>query len=291
MSHSIAVVIPAFNEAGAIEETIKRIQTVAAAEEWDLELVVVDDGSTDGTGEKARSAGAQVIRHPKNGGYGISLQHGIAATSAPYIAITDADGTYPVEELPKLLSLVEDVGHDMAVGARTGTEYKKGLFKYPARWLFRWFAEYVAGRRIPDINSGLRVFRRTKLMPHLTRTCYGFSFTTSITLIFFLNGFFVTYLPIAYTKRIGASKVRHLHDTLRTAQILTSVICAYNPLKLFLLLAVPIKLIGLSLIIIGWVFKADTPFLLGGIFLLASAIIFALGCLAETVRTNTQKIS
>lgn len=289
MPHSLAVVIPAFNEAGAIEETIKRVQAVAAAEEWDLELVVIDDGSTDQTGERAQMAGATVIRHPINGGYGISLQHGIAATNAPYIAITDADGTYPVEDLPKLFAAVEQNGSDMAVGARIGAEYKKGLFKYPARLLFRWFAEYVAGRRIPDINSGLRVMRRAKLMPHLPRTCYGFSFTTSITLIFFLNGYFVTYLPISYKKRIGASKVRHFHDTLRTAQILTSVICAYNPLKLFLLIAAPIKIAGCIMLTSGLIASRNGLILVGGIFLVISMLIFSLGCLAETVRTNLQK--
>lgn len=291
MNYDIAVVIPAFNEGDAIGQTIERVRAVALTNGWNAEIVVVDDGSTDNTAAVAREFGVSVVQHPTNGGYGISLQHGIATTTAPYIAITDADGTYPVEELPKLLALVREKGFDMAVGARQGTEYRKGFFKYPARILFRLFAEYVAGRRIPDINSGLRVMRRVKLMPHLHRTCFGFSFTTSITLIFFLNGFFVTYMPVSYVKRVGTSKVHHFHDTLRTAQILVSVICAYNPLKLFLLIAAICGIVGLVSTAVALGTDSTAAWIFAGIFFAAAPVIFALGCLAESVRRNLTKES
>lgn len=289
MSKPLSVIIPALNEADGIVPTLDRVKAVAVAQGWDLELIVVDDGSTDDTGEKARAAGATVIRHPTNGGYGLSLQDGIRAARHPYIAITDADGTYPVEDLPKIYSMVVDQGFDMAVGARTGTEYKKGLLKYPARILFRLLAEYVAGRRIPDINSGLRVMRREKLLPHLSRTCLGFSFTTSITLIFFLNGFFIGYTPIDYAARMGKSKVKHITDTLRTSQIMVSVISHYNPLKLFLLIALVCLLAALVAAFLGWLTGSMWFGWCSAVLVGVSPICFAIGCLSENVRLSAEK--
>lgn len=289
MSKPLSVIIPALNEADGIGPTLERVKTVAQAQGWDLELIVVDDGSKDGTGDKARAVGATVIRHPTNGGYGLSLQDGIRLAKHPFVAITDADGTYPIEELPKLYSMVVEEGYDMAVGARTGDEYKKGLLKYPARIMFRLLAEYVAGRRIPDINSGLRVMRREKLLPHLSRTCLGFSFTTSITLIFFLNGFFVGYMPIPYAARVGKSKVRHIKDTLRTTQIMVSVISHYNPLKLFLLIALVCLLGAFVLAFIGWVAGSVWLGWCSAVLVGAAPICFALGCLSENVRLSLEK--
>ncbi len=284
---SLSVIIPALNEADGIGPTLDRIKAVAQVQGWDLELIVVDDGSKDGTGDKAREAGATVIRHPTNGGYGLSLQDGIRLAKHSLVAITDADGTYPIEELPKLYSMVADEGYDMAVGARTGTEYKKGLLKYPARIMFRLLAEYVAGRRIPDINSGLRVMRREKLLPHLSRTCLGFSFTTSITLIFFLNGFFVGYTPINYAVRMGKSKVRHIKDTLRTTQIMVSVIAHYNPLKLFLLIALFCLLAALVAVFLGWLIGSTWLGWVSAVLVGAAPICFAVGCLSEGVRLSS----
>lgn len=257
---------------------------MAFREDWDLDMIVVDDGSTDKTGQLAVTAGAKVIRQPTNGGYGLALQCGIRAARTALIGITDADGTYPVEELPALVKMVVEDGYDMAVGARQGDEYRRGWWKYPARIMFGWLAEYVAGRRIPDINSGLRVMKRERLLPHLANTCFGFSFTTSITLIFFLNGFFVGYRPIAYHARIGKSKVRHFKDTLRTAQILVSVITLYNPIKLFLLFSILCAAGALLSAVVacftGWLWAQ----LLAVGWGIAIPIIFALGCLAEDIR-------
>lgn len=283
MPRNISIIIPALNEADGIIPTITRIKEVATKESWALELIVVDDGSTDATGELAKKEGAIVVRHPKNGGYGLSLQDGIRVSTADLIAITDADGTYPIEELPKLVAMIDE-GYDMAVGARQGAEYRQSWWKYPARIAFRLLAEYVAGRRIPDINSGLRVMRRDRLMPHYTNTCYGFSFTTSITLIFFLSGYFVGYTPIPYAARIGTTKVRHLWDTLRTGQIMVSVIIRYNPIKLFLLMALMCLFASLVFALFSsWVAWGWARGVSQGLFV-ATPIIFALGCVAEAVR-------
>jgi glycosyltransferase involved in cell wall biosynthesis len=241
-----------------------------------MELIVVDDGSKDGTADIARRSGAHVLRHPTNGGYGLSLQHGITAARHELVAITDADGTYPVEELPLLISMVQEQGFHMAVGARQGTEYRRGWWKYPARIVFRWLAEYVSGRSIPDVNSGLRAFKRSAILPYLPHTCLGFSFTTSLTLAMMLSGNFVGYVPVSYHKRIGASKVKHLRDTLRVAQILSKTIVRYNPLKLFMVFSV----VPLLLSAVAWAGFANI--VVASLFFSTFLIILALGLFAET---------
>lgn len=284
MSSSISVVIPAYNEAGAIEATLERIKAVAHSQGWSLEVIVVDDGSSDETSAIAKKAQVRVIRHPANGGYGLSLQHGITAAKNEMIAITDADGTYPVEALPDLVRMVEEDGFDMAVGARQGSEYRRGWWKYPARVLFRWLTEYISGRSIPDVNSGLRVFKKSSILPYLLQTCLGFSFTTSITAIFFLNGLFVGYHPITYGKRIGKSKVRHFRDTLRTAQILLSVMARFNPIKLFLLLAVLTGIGGVVCLGVGLLFSSSIAVGLGIGWACIAPVVFCLGPLTLSIQ-------
>ncbi len=280
----LTIIIPAYNEEDSIAEAVRRIKALSQKENWQTEIIVVNDGSSDNTSKIAKESGARVIDHPTNGGYGLSLQHGIEASTHSLIAITDADGTYPIEELPKLVAMVAEKGFDMAVGARSGKEYTKGPWKYPARILFRLLAEFVAGRRIPDINSGLRVMKKEKLLPHYKRTCHGFSFTTSITLIFFLNGYFVGYTPIPYGKRVGKSKVRHFRDSLRTAQIMASVIAYYNPLKLFLIITI-LCIVGAFVCALFGIFF-HIPFLLYlAVFFIGSIpIIMSIGSLAELFR-------
>lgn len=288
MKH-LSVIIPAFNEEDGIHPTIERLKAVAASQGWEMEILVVDDGSGDKTGEVARTAGATVMRNPINGGYGLSLQRGIRRARHEYVAITDADGTYPVEELPNLVAML-DQGLDMAVGARQGDHYRQSWWKHPARIIFRMIAEFVAGRKIPDINSGLRVMRRSALLPYLERTCMGFSFTTSITLILMLNGHFVAYRPIPYSERIGKSKVRHFRDTLRTAQIMTSIIAAHNPIKLGImvdLLLVVVAAVAMTAALLANRVVISPLLAIFSLAMLASApIVFMLGCLGELFRTR-----
>ncbi|HWQ99456.1 MAG TPA: glycosyltransferase family 2 protein [Candidatus Methylomirabilis sp.] len=288
----LSVIIPAYNEEDGIRPTIERLRAVASFNAWDMEILVVDDGSGDKTGEVARSAGASVIRNPVNGGYGLSLQRGIRAARHKYVAITDADGTYPVEELPQLVAMMDE-GLDMAVGARQGSEYKQSWWKHPARIVFRVIAEFVAGRKIPDINSGLRVMRRSVLLPYLERTCMGFSFTTSITLILMLNGQFVAYRPIPYARRIGNSKIRHFRDTLRTAQIMTSIIAAHNPIKLGIMVDLMLVAIATVATVVALLVNRvpiSSVLVIFALAMLASTpIVFMLGCLGELLRTRVAR--
>lgn len=285
---SLSIIIPAYNEEGSIYQTIERVRVLAQKQSWNVEIIVVNDGSKDDTGKIASQSGAIIINHPINGGYGLSLQHGIKEATHQFIAIIDADGTYPVEELPRLVEMVTEDGYDMAIGTRSGAEYRKGIWKYPARIIFRWLAEYVAGQKIPDINSGLRVIKRDKLLQHYERTCLGFSFTTSITLIFMLKGYFVGYTPVSYASRIGKSKIKHFRDSLRTAQIMISVIAYHNPLKLFLLIAILNFVFSLVFIIPGIILNIFLIKIIGGIFFGSIPAILALGCLAELIRLSIE---
>ena len=199
----LSIVIPALNEEPSIAETIESIRAILEQHEIVHEIIVVNDGSTDKTGAIAESCGAKMIHHPSPGGYGKSLKDGILQAKYDLIAITDADSTYPNERIIDLLEAVHVRGVDMAVGARTGRHYRGAFFKMPSRRVFRWLAEYAAGRSIPDINSGLRVFRKSIALRFINTISDGFSFTTTITLAAMLNGYFVEYIPIDYHLRKG----------------------------------------------------------------------------------------
>jgi glycosyltransferase involved in cell wall biosynthesis len=283
----LSVIIPARDEEMAIVETIRGIRTTLDGQQIAHEIIVVDDGSVDQTGELARAEGVTVLRHPEPGGYGKSLKDGIRRARFDLIAITDADGTYPNQRLPDLYKLVVDSGFDMAVGARTGSEYRGTFLKMPARSVFLWLGEYATGRKIDDINSGLRVFKKELALRYLHTIGDKFSFTTTITLAAMLNGYFVCYTPIEYYKRVGKSHVRYWRDTWRSLQIIVENILYYNPLKLFLLLVNLLVLIAAASCV--GMFLAPEPasaFLgwLAAVSLPAALIVAAIGLAADLGR-------
>ncbi len=227
----VSVVIPAYNEEGAISDTIKEVRSVMDASKFEYELLIVDDGSQDRTVELATAEGATVIAQPENRGYGASLKTGIRRSKYDVIVITDADATYPSERIPELIDALE--GYDMVVGARVGDNVAIPLIRRPAKWVLGKIASYLAGRSIPDLNSGLRVMRKplVKRFAHLLPS--GFSFTTTITLASLCSGSLVKYIPIDYHARVGQSKIRasHAFDFLL---LIIRTIVYFNPLKIFL---------------------------------------------------------
>lgn len=278
----ISVIIPAFNEELAVREGIIELREMFAATEIEAEIIIVDDGSKDKTAREAKAAGARVIQHRGNRGYGASLKTGIIAASHDVIAITDADGTYPAKYLPAMLVELEHA--DMVVGSRTGADVNIPLTRKPAKWFLRVMANYVSNTKIPDLNSGLRVFRRDVAMQYFAILSDQFSFTTTITLAMLCDKYAVSYLPIDYRKRQGKSKIMPW-DAGSFAVLIMRVAMLFRPLRVFL----PIALLCVAY---GTVKTAvdlthDPNISASAIFAFVSALMMVLvGMLGDAVATR-----
>jgi glycosyltransferase involved in cell wall biosynthesis len=285
----LSVVIPAYNEEQQIAETVHAVAAVLdAAKIAPYEIIVVNDGSDDKTAPLAESAGARVVSHVQNFGYGRSIKDGIAAAKYDIIATTDADGTYPLAEIPVLLEKYH-VGFDMVVGARTGEHYRESALKSPMRKLLKFLVEFTSGRSIPDINSGLRIFSRSTIMPYYQHLCDTFSFTTSATLAYMMTGRSVAYLTIPYHQRTGKSKVRLFRDSLRTLQYIVEAIVYYNPLKLFLICSLACVALAVACLPFAIIFHIATLFMFSAGTMLVAILIFSIGLLAILLKQIMDK--
>lgn len=231
----VSVIMPAYNEEEAIGEQVRAIRDVMSALEMPFEILVVDDGSTDQTAREAARADACVLQHPENRGYGAAIKTGLLAAQHDTIVITDADGTYPADQIPHLLAKLDTA--DMVVGARIGEVVQIPWARRPAKWLLRWLATYIAEHPIPDLNSGLRAFRRDCVRQYLSILSNRFSFTTTVTLAYLADGYHVVYHPISYHQRIGKSKInpRHFMDFVI---LIVRMSMMFEPLKVFVPLAI-----------------------------------------------------
>jgi glycosyltransferase involved in cell wall biosynthesis len=232
-ARGVTFVVPAFDEADGIEGVVSRLSALPLG--VPVEIIVVDDGSTDGTaGVLERVAQKNdrltVLRHAKNRGYGAALKTGFAQARHEVVVITDADGTYPEQRIVELLARIDD-GADMAVGARTGADVNIPLARRPAKAFLRCLASYLAGTDIPDLNSGLRAMRRELVVRYRPILPQGFSFTTTITLAALTNDHRVDYVSIDYKKREGRSKIRPIRDTLGFTSLIVRTVLYFNPLK------------------------------------------------------------
>ena len=199
----VSIIIPAYNEEGMIGRVLSEVNKVMKNSNWGYETMVIDDGSSDGTGRIAEKKGARLISHLRNRGYGAALKTGIRNAKNDTILITDADGTYPAKEIPQLLKEMKD--YDMVVGARTGEEVRMPFFRRPAKFFLNRLASYLSERKIPDINSGLRAFKKDIALKYFHILPPKFSFTTTLTLAFLSDDYLVKYIPIDYRKRRGRS--------------------------------------------------------------------------------------
>jgi len=234
MINAVSLIIPAFNEELAVRQVTLAARELLEQQGYRVEIIVVDDGSTDRTARAAQFVGARVLQHRSNRGYGAALKTGITAATYDIIAIIDSDGTYPPKYLPAMLEELERA--DMVVGARVGKEVHIPFVRLPAKWVLRRLADYVSGSRIPDLNSGLRVFRRDMAMQYFPILPNQFSFTTTITLAMLCDNYAVSYIPIDYHKRKGKSKIVPW-DAGSFAILILRMAMLFRPLRVFLPIA------------------------------------------------------
>ena len=230
-----SVIIPVYNEGRSIRKTVESILAVfKKMERDDFEILPVNDGSKDNSLEILQSITSPFVKvtdHTENMGYGSALKSGIKRAKYDHIIITDADGTYPVEDIPRLIRYIDD--YDMVVGSRTGRKVNIPLIRRPAKFMLNLFASYLAGRYIPDLNSGLRIFRKDIALKYWALFPKGFSFTSTITMCCLTNGYAVKYVPINYFKRVGKSSIHPIKDTIRFFELTTRLSLYFNPMRIF----------------------------------------------------------
>lgn len=242
----LSIVIPAYNEQHAIGRVLNDLKEVISRSGLDYEVIVVDDGSRDSTAEVVRaSGGVTLIQHSVNRGYGAALKNGIRNADGELILTIDSDGTYLAKDIPELLKYASE--YDMVVGARTSGEIRIQRARKLARYILVKLAGYMVGNKIPDLNSGLRIFRKETVRIFLGMLPSGFSFTTSLTLAYLSEGYSIKYVPIDYARREGKSKIHPIRDSLNFGLLIVRTITYFNPLKVFLPLGILLIVIGL-----GW---------------------------------------
>jgi len=282
MKKSCAVVIPVYNEERAIGETVNRIQAICASvSDYQFEIVCINDGSTDGTAAVlARLHGITVITHAVNRGYGAALRTGLDYCSQEWIFITDADGTYPLDDLPTLLAAAEDM--DMVVGNRQG----KGISRSPphqlARWILRKMVHGLTGVMVPDLNSGMRVFRRSLYQEFRHLLPMGFSFTTTLTVASLYSGRRVRYVPINYERRIGKSNIKPIQDFIGFSMLIVRLASYFEPLRFFLPAAFGLALLGVARAIRD-IIVVNQIGALSVILMLTAFQVFVLGVIADVI--------
>ena len=285
---AVSLVIPAYNEERVIGSVVDQIINVMEKADITNEIIVVDDGSTDKTVQIIQERAVQLIRHPFNKGYGAALKTGMRKAKYDTIAIIDADGTYPAEDLPKLVSGIGE--WDMVVGARVGEDVKIPPLRKLAKWFLTQLATYLVGTPIPDLNSGLRVFKKDITMRFYHILPSGFSFTATITLALLSNDYLVQYVPIRYyKKRRGKSKIRPIRDTLSFLQLIIRTVMYFAPLKIFLPVSLALFLFSTIIFLYSVLVLHKLMDVTVVVTMLASIQIAAIGLLADLMDKRSPK--
>ena len=285
---AVSIVIPAYNEEETIGSVIDQVISIMEKADITYEIIVVDDGSTDDTVHIIQERAVQVVRHPFNKGYGAALKTGMRKAKYDTIAIIDADGTYPAEDLPELVSGIGE--WDMVVGARVGEDAEIPPSRKLAKWFLTQLANYLVGTPIPDLNSGLRVFKKDIAMRFYHILPSGFSFTVTITLALLSNDYLVQYVPIRYyKKRGGKSKIKPIRDTLGFLQLIIRTVMYFAPLKIFLPVSLALFLLGIVIFLYSILVLHKLMDVTVVVTMLASIQIAAIGLLADLMDKRSPK--
>ncbi len=274
----ISVVIPAYNEGPCIGEVVSKIHN--ALQDIEFEIIVVNDGSSDDTAEKASTAGANVINHHINRGYGASLKTGIRKARFEWISLIDADGQHNPDDILRLVSEI-DQGYDLVIGIRDKSSFQYAS-RMPGKNFLQWFAGFVVGIKPKDVNSGLRVFRKSDVLPYFPILPNKFSFSTTMTLAMIKDAYEVGDVSIQVSSRQGRRSTVALKDGFRTIMLIVRIAMLFNPLKVFVPISGLLFSVGSLYALFDLVRKFNIP--TGAeLLMIASVIIFSFGVLADQI--------
>ncbi len=279
---TISIVIPIYNEEDAIGKELDTITRTMEQSGYQYEIIVVDDGSTDGSADVVRQReGIRLIPHERNLGTGAARTTGTRAARGNIIVMTDGDGSYPGQDIPRLLSHLDE--YDMVIGARTREAGSVPWLRTPAKNFIRWLACYLTEVSIPDLNSGLRAFRREiglKYLPILPST---HSWVSTITIAFLSDRYRVKWVPIEYYRRVGRSTFHPVKDTYNYLSLVIRSIMLFNPLKVFLPVSLTLGTIGFGKMIYD-IFAYNFHFAPSTVTLILTAVqVGAMGLLADLI--------
>ena len=274
----MSVVLPVYNEVTHLEAEVTRISKALEDAEMSYEIIVVDDGSTDGSGELAETLDVRLVRFATNRGSGSARKYGTMSARGDVVVWTDVDMTYPNDEIPDLVAALE--GFDQVVGVRTSEQGTVRFLRRPAKWLIRKLASYLSRTGIPDLNSGFRAFRADVADQFLYLLPRGFSCVTTITMAFLSNGYSIQYVPIEYAERSGRSKFHWWKDTQRFLLQVVRMVLMHEPIRFFGPPAALLAVIGAGKLIFDLIDKdfrvgTNTIVLLGLSFALAGVGLIA----------------
>jgi glycosyltransferase involved in cell wall biosynthesis len=275
-SCEVSIVIPVFNEAARLGETLS---TVRGLHLTGSEIIVIDDGSTDGSADVALAGGANVIRHPYNIGNGAAVKSGIRAARGRLLVLMDGDGQHQPEDIPKLIAESRD--YHMVVGARAKGS-KRRFHRYAANVVYNLLASYVTRFKVQDLTSGFRLLSRQDALRFIDLLPNTFSYPTTLTLAFLRSGLTVKYVPIQTLYRAGQSKISLVTDGIRFLLIITKIATLFSPFRVFLPVSIFFFLGGMTNYIYTYV--SSHRFTNMSVFLLTTAvIIFMLGLISEQI--------
>jgi glycosyltransferase involved in cell wall biosynthesis len=278
------LIIPAFNEERAIGPVLDELIGAPGCRE----IIVVDDGSSDRTAQIAAERKVRVISHPYNRGYGAALKSGILAATTDIVVCCDADGQHGLEDVMRIVGQAHR--YDMVVGARSRDSHQP-ISRMPGKKVLAWFANLLAERTIPDLNSGLRSFQTATIRRYLHLMPEGFSFSTTSTLAMFRTGASVEYLPISTRRREGrGSSVKMFRDGFRVLMLIVNLTVLFNPMRVFLPLS--FFFMAASAVYFAWFSLYERVHITESMVLLfvTGIILFFLGVVCEQVSAIRREI-
>lgn len=288
-NQGISYIVPAFNEESGIVNTLQRLIKTLSQTNIQYEIVLVNDGSRDRTKEiSMQFPEVRVISHPINIGYGNALKTGIKNAHFDWIGIVDADGSYPIEDIPRLIQEMQH-GFDMVIGTRTNTDQLDKPVKKVFRLIYKTIIKQFVKENIEDANSGFRMFKKDLAINLFPFLCGTFSFTTSLTILAMGKSCFVKHIPIQYQVRSGNSKVRHIRDSILTLQYIIQGITFFNPIKFFMILSFCMVLLVCIPAMFLALFNMHTLSLYYMIFGTTVTLLIAIGVLADIIRVSSNQ--